>query len=351
MRIGVLSHRGDAATLKNWSPTADYLSREIPEYHFTIVPLDFREIEPAVKGKQVEFLLVNPGIYVNMEVRHRISRIATLNNLLNDRPWNIFGGVLFTRADNQDIRTLEDVRGKRFIAVDQTSLGGFQMAWQELARLNLDPHADTASLEFGGTHDAVVRAVMEGRADVGTVRTGILEAMAQDGDSTTRAIRILNDRWSEEHPFHHSTRLYPEWPFSKLQHTPNRLARRVAIALLRMSSLDPAAQWGDYAGWTIPLEYQPVHDLLKELHLAPYDHPELFTLADAVRKYWYWLLVALAFLLAMAVMTTWVARLNRALDRSKRMLERQHNLILEHPLGTVQRTVEPRHPCGHHRHG
>jgi len=329
VRIGVLSHRGDEATLKNWSPTADYLSREIPEYRFVIVPLDFREIEPAVKNEEVEFLLVNPGIYVNMEVRYRITRIATLNNLLNERPLNIFGGVIFTRADRNDIRTLEDVRDKRFMAVDQTSLGGFQMAWQTLKANGIDIHDDTRSLAFGGTHDAVVRAVLEGKADVGTVRTGILEAMTLGDASPLDQVRILGDRWSEEHPFHHSTRLYPEWPFSKLPHTSNRLARRVAIALLRMSSLEPAAQWGDYAGWTIPLEYQPVHDLLKELHLPPYDRPARFTLVDAARKYWYWLLTVLAFLLAMAIMSAWVIKLNLALERSRRLLERQHNLILD----------------------
>ncbi len=328
VRIGVLSHRGDEATLKNWSPTADYLSREIPEYRFVIVPLNFREIEPAVRDQTVDFLLVNPGIYVNMEVRYRITRIATLNNLLNGQPLNIFGGVIFTRADNDAIRELEQIRGQRFMAVDRTSLGGFEMAWQALNGVGIDPNEDTR-LSFGGTHDAVVRAVLEGRADAGTVRTGILEAMTIDGASPLDRVRVLGERWSEEHPFHHSTRLYPEWPFSKLQHTTNRLARRVAIALLRMSSLEPAAQWGDYAGWTIPLEYQPVHDLLKELHLPPYDQPEQFTLADAIRKYWYWLLTALAFLAVMAVMTTWVARLNRALERSKGLLERQHNLILD----------------------
>ncbi len=329
VRIGVLSHRGDEATLRNWSPTADYLSREIPEYRFRIVPLDFSEIEPAVTGGRVDFLLVNPGIYVNMEVRHRISRIATLNNLLNGRPLNVFGGVIFTRADHPEIRTLEDVRGSRFMAVDRTSLGGFQMAWQALAERGIDIHGDTRSLDFGGTHDAVVEAVLAGRADVGTVRTGILEAMTLGDRPVLEQVRILGDRRSAEHPFHHSTRLYPEWPFSKLPHTSNKLARRVAVALLRMSSLEPAAQWGDYAGWTIPLEYRPVHDLLRELHLPPYDQPEQFTLADAVRKYWYWLLTVAVFLLAMALMTTWVIRLNLALERSRRRLERQHNLILD----------------------
>ena len=327
--IGVLSHRGDEATLRNWSPTADYLSRVIPEYQFRIVPLDFREIEPAVKNSEVDFLLVNPGIYVNMEVRYRISRIVTLNNLIDGRPSNIFGGVIFTRADRREINSLEDVRGKSLMAVDKTSLGGFQMAWKELKDIGIDPYRDTASLRFGGTHDAVVRAVQRGEVAVGTVRTGILELMSEDGSAFPGEFKILGQKESPEHPFPHSTRLYPEWPFSKLQHTPSQLARRVAVALLQMSPLEPAAQWGEYAGWTTPLEYQPVHDLLRDLHLPPYDKPVRFTLADAIGKYWYWLLTVLAFLLVMIVMTSWVARLNHALKKSKSMLERQHNLILD----------------------
>jgi two-component system sensor histidine kinase TtrS len=327
--IGVLSHRGDEATLRNWSPTADYLSRVIPEYRFIIVPLDFREIEPAVKNGNVDFLLVNPGIYVNMEVRYRISRIVTLNNLINGRPSNIFGGVIFTRADRREIQSLEDIRGKSLMAVDKTSLGGFQMAWKELKDIGINPYRDTSVLRFGGTHDAVVRAVQRGEVAVGTVRTGILELMSEDGSTSSGEFRILGQKKSPEHPFSHSTRLYPEWPFSKLQHTPSQLARRVAVALLQMSPLEPAAQWGEYAGWTTPLEYQPVHELLRDLHLRPYDQPARFTLSDAIEKYWYWLITALVFLVLMIIMTSWVARLNRALKKSKSMLERQHNLILD----------------------
>ncbi len=327
--IGVLSHRGDEATLRNWSPTADYLSRVIPEYHFVIIPLDFREIEPAVRNGEVDFLLVNPGIYVNMEVRYRISRIVTLNNLINGEPSNIFGGVIFTRADRREINSLEDIRGKSLMAVDKTSLGGFQMAWKELEDIGINPYRDTAALRFGGTHDAVVRAVQRGDVAVGTVRTGILELMSEDGSAFPGEFKILGQKKSPEHPFSHSTRLYPEWPFSKLRHTPSQLARRVAVALLQMSPLEPAAQWGEYAGWTTPLEYQPVHDLLRDLHLPPYDRPVRFTLADAIGKYWYWLLTVLVFLALMIIMTSWVARLNRALKKSKSMLERQHNLILD----------------------
>ena len=178
IRIGVLSHRGDEATLKNWSPTADYLTRMIPEHDFRVVPLDFAEIEPAVGASEVDFLLVNPGIYVAMEVRHRISRIATLNNLMDDIPYNVFGGVIFTRSDRYDINRLADLVNKRFMAVDATSLGGFQMAWRQLHEVGIEPYEDLAELTFGGTHDAVVEAVLRGEVDAGTVRTDILSDMA-----------------------------------------------------------------------------------------------------------------------------------------------------------------------------
>jgi len=327
--IGVLSHRGDEATLKHWTPTADYLTRVIPEHVFRVIPLDFSEIEPAIVNTEVDFLLANPGIYVAMEVRHRISRIATLNKLMGDDPYNVFGGVVFTRSERTDINRLVDLAGKRLMAVDAISLGGFQMAWRQLHEAGIDPYKDLAALTFGGTHDAVVEAVMRGEVDAGTIRTGILKDMAASKEISLQNVKVLNQRKDGEFPFSHSTRLYPEWPFSKLRQTSNVLAQRVAVALLQMSELEPAAQWSDYAGWTVPLEYQPVHELLKELKLPPYDELGQFTLEQAVHKYWYWLLGVLITLLILALLTAWVYWLNRLLKKSKSRLEQQHKLILD----------------------
>lgn len=329
VRIGVLSHRGDRATLAAWRPTAEYLGNAIPEKQFEIIPLDFDEVDPAVLQGAVDFILVNPGIYVNLEVKFRVSRIATLNNRRGDVPYNIFGGVLFARRDHAEIKDLEDLRGRSLMAVDATSLGGFQMAWRELRSAGLDPYHDFARLEFGGIHDRVVMAVRDGKVDVGTVRTDILERMANAGVIDLDEFHIINPLTSPEFPFAHSTRLYPEWPFSKVSHTANDLAQQVAVALLNMPHDHPAAISGKYAGWTIPLDYQPVHELLKELSLSPYAEPGRFTLLDAIKRYRYWLLGGLAFLLFMAFMTLWVMRLNRELHGAKVQLEQQHELILD----------------------
>jgi two-component system sensor histidine kinase TtrS len=329
VRIGVLSHRGDEATLQMWGPTADYLDKAISSRHFQILPLDFNEVNPAVAGGDVDFVLVNPGIYVNLEVRFRVSRIATLYNRRGDVPYKIFGGVIFSRSDHPEIRILDDLRGRSFMAVDKTSLGGFQMAWREMKAIGIDPFEDLGQLEFAGIHDRVVLAVQNGRVDAGTVRTDILERMALAGKIELEDFHIINPRRDPEFPFVHSTGLYPEWPFSKVAHTSNELAEQVAVALLQMPHDHPAALAGNYAGWSIPLDYQPVHELFRELSLPPYDDLGEFTLWDAITRYWYWLLTGLAVLLFTVVMTFWVMHLNRALKNAQKRLEHQHELILD----------------------
>ncbi len=327
IRIGVLSHRGDDVTRQTWSPTAQYLSDTVDSYRFEIIPLDFDEIDSAVSNASVDFLLVNSGIYVNMEVRYRISRIVTLNNRIGDIPLNVFAGVIFARKVRNDIQDIRSLRGKKFMAVDETSLGGFQMAWRLMQKEGFNPYKDFSSISFAGTHDAVVIAVKNGFVDVGTVRSGILEKMAANGDIRLDEFKIISPVIYDGFPYIHSTSLYPEWPFSKLKHTSNSLAQKVAVALLQMNNIH-TTEIARYAGWTVPLDYQQVHELFKKLNLPPYAQSGRFTLLDAIKRYWKFVTVILVFLLMMTIMSTWIVRLNSQLKKSKRSLEYQHDLIL-----------------------
>ena len=189
IRIGVLSHRGSDLTLEHWQPTADYLTQALEGYRFEILPLPFGRISEFVEMEFVDFILVNPGIYVDLEVRFGIARLATLNNRVGDLSLNHFSSVIFTRHDREDIQSLGDLKGKSFLAVDETSLGGFEMTWDELLRQGLDPYRDFRTLGFAGDHDSVVLAVGRGEVDAGTVRTNILERMATRGLSTWRSTR------------------------------------------------------------------------------------------------------------------------------------------------------------------
>ncbi len=314
VRIGVLAYRGKEAANTMWSDTASFLTKKIPHHVFTIVPLDFHEIGPAVRRGKVDFVIANPEIYVDLEATYGVTRIATLKNKTESGPYKIFGGVIFIRADRTDIKDLKDLKGKRFMAVEETSLGGWTMAWREFKAQGINPYNDFAELSFGGTHDAVAYAVRNGTVDAGTVRTDALERMRDEGKIDMAHFRILNARKVRNFPFALSTRLYPEWPFAKVRHTQDELAQSVVIALMNMRKDDPAAISAKIEGWTIPLDYQPVHELMKELNLGLYKDYGKVTLASAIRQHRYWFMVGLLLLFLMSVVTVYVVRLNRRLS-------------------------------------
>lgn len=326
IKIGVLAHRGSETALKMWTPTSDYLTKSIPRYSFSIWPLGFGEIRQAVERGEVDFVLTNSSIYVELEARYGANRIATLQNGGWQGGETVFGGVIFCRSDRSDINTLADLRGKSFLAVDETSLGGWHAAWRELKQHGLDPQSDFSGLRFAGTtHDAVVYAVRDKKVDAGTVRTDTFERMAAAGKIDIRAFRILNQQQEKGFPFLLSTRLYPEWPLAAATHTDLELAEEVAVALFKMPHDSPAAKEGGTAGWTIPLDYHPVHELMKELRLGPYKDFGKITLSDVIRLYWHWIALAIAAILILIVLTLHVLRLNQRLVRSKQLVEEARN--------------------------
>nr|WP_321465712.1 HD domain-containing phosphohydrolase [uncultured Desulfobulbus sp.] len=312
--IGILAKRGSAIDVQLWSPTADYLTAQLPGYQFHIVPLDFGQIHEAVHDGRISFVLANSAMYVELEKLHGVNRIATLiNGNMPNQETTTFGGVIFCRADRTDMQTLADLQDKRFMAVDARSFGGWIVCWRELQRHHIDPLRFFASFEYGNTQDTVVRRVLEGTVDAGTVRTDTLERMAESGLIGMHDVRILNEQQVEGFPFRLSTELYPEWPMAALKSTPGELTRQVASALLAMQRTDPAARAGNIAGWTAPLNYQPVHDCLLDLRIGPYTDFGQFTLQDVLRQYWQLISLMLAALIAILFTHFHIYRLNRKL--------------------------------------
>lgn len=285
-RIGVLAFRGNDNAFDRWQATANYLGKSVAPEHFEIVPLSLDEVETAISNGSIDFILTNTGNYVEMEVAHGVSRIATMKNSFAGKIFTRFGAVIFTRADRKTINSLKDLRGQRFQAVDENGFGGFRMAWRELKHQGVDPYSDFSELKFNGfPQDDVVYAVIDGRADAGTVRADVLLMMESEGKFNLADIKILNVQSYPDYPINSSTPLYPSWPFSKLSHTPPEIAERVAAALLQMTQESAAAKSAGIAGWTIPLDYQPVHELLMDLQVGPYENLRHLNWALVLEKY------------------------------------------------------------------
>jgi ABC-type phosphate/phosphonate transport system substrate-binding protein len=264
--IGILAKRGAAGFYEKWLMHAYYLCDGQADLKIKVKPLTFDEVDGAVANKEVDFVMVNPSMYVTLESKYGVRAIATMiNKDMFGRTASQFGGVIFTSADSSGISGLADVKGRAFLAVKETSLGGFQMAEVEFARQGIDLASSVSSMEFLGTHDAVVNAVIARPGTIGTVRSDTLERMMFESKVDTARIRVLNAKEYPDFPFMVSTSLYPEWPFATLKHVPESVVDSIAARLYSMPSTDTAATSASIGGWTHTVDYTPVRELMQTL--------------------------------------------------------------------------------------
>ena len=345
LTLGVLAFRGEPAALQRWSATADYLSHSLDGYRFTLLPLTLDGMRDAVAEDRLDFVLTNTGNYVVLEHAHGISRLATLKATGGGKTYTQFGAVIFCRGERDDLNSLQDLAGHSMMAVSINAFGGFQMAWRELLAAGIDPLEDLSSLDFSGfPQDAIVRAVLAGEVDAGTVRSGTLERMALEGVIDIEQIKVLGARNEDGFPLLHSTRLYPEWPFAKARKTPAALAQKVAIALLQMEADSEAARLSFTAGWTIPLDYGPVHELFRELGVGPYADLGKPSLASVWREYREWILFCLLLMLLLAGLTLWILRANRRISLSEARYrdEAEQRRLAQESLAAHKQNLEVR---------
>jgi PAS domain S-box-containing protein len=324
INIGVLATRGAEDTLRTWSPTAEYLTQEIPQYSFVIVPLDFDEIIPAIERKEVDFIITNPSNYVELESSYGTTRIATMNSIYEGHTYKVFGSAILRRAERNDIKELKDLKGKSFMGTDE-KLMAWQMTWREFKDNGIDPYRDFAELKFIGLpQDLIVYAVRDKKADAGAVRTGILESMADEGKINLADFIVINQKQNEDFPFLHSTGLYPEWAFARAKQTSDNLSENVSIALLRMSP-DSAASKAANAAWTVPLDYGPVNDLMKDLRIGPYKDYGKITIGNVIREYWYLIIIVFAALFLTSGFALYASKTNKKLNNTRIELEKARN--------------------------
>jgi len=333
--IGVLAYDGKAQAVARWQPTAEYLSHHIPAHQFQIVPLSHDEFEHGINKDELSFILTNPGHYARLEVDFGVTRIATFLSRSGSQILKQYSSVIFTRS-NSKITRINDLKGHTMAAVSKGAFGGFQLAQDELLRQEVDVLEDMDVIWLGFPQSDVVRAVLSGKADVGTVRSGVLEKLAGQHVLELSQIRVLGKKQHPGFPLLHSVELFPEWPLAKLASTDTNLAKQVVMTLLQMRASDVAATKSAGAGWTIPLNYAAVHQVLRRLEVEPYP-PVKLSLIKFWQAYRQWIIIfTLLFLFSLVVLVRFF-RANRQLQITQQALHKQQGQLEE---AVNQRTDE-----------
>ena len=284
LRIGNVTAQF-VAPRPDFTPLTDYLSTFVDGRRFEVVPLDSIEqmVEMADAGR-LDFVIASPVALVTLTTRQRVRPIATVTQAAGDAisPW--LAGSVFVRNDREDLRRLEDARGQRVLALSRLALGGWLAPMREWRQRGLE-EADFASLQFDFSYQQLAAKVCAGVADIGVLPGNRLYQLRESCPGGFRVLSTaqgLNPRY----PIPVSTPLYPEAGFAAVSTLlDEEVVTRVAVALLTIDAESPAARVVGVSGFTAPLSYTPVQQLMQELRIGPYESFGRLTFTQAIRQH------------------------------------------------------------------
>ncbi len=215
--------RLSAAELQTmFAPLTDYLTREIGEKVTLVVPKDFDGVKEAVKAGKADIGFVNPLIYIQVKQSVNIEPLALSSEV---KSGTRIRGIIVARKDS-GVAKLQDLKGKKFMFVDQDSPAGHIFQKLLLSRAGFDVDKDIVMLPFAHNHEGVVTAVFNKTADAGGVREEQLDKMK--GSLDTSQLKIVG--YSD---------YFPNWPFFAAPGLKKDTADKIRTALLKLKPNDP----------------------------------------------------------------------------------------------------------------
>ncbi|MGN1149136.1 MAG: PhnD/SsuA/transferrin family substrate-binding protein [Sutterella sp.] len=259
--------------------------------------------------ENADLVLSSAGTYVRMLGRCA-KDLATAASDLTPNPNRAEGSLFITLDTRNDIRTFDDMKGKRVTATGPNAFSGYHAALGEIARRGEDPDKFFGSFVRSG-HDMTreLDLLRAGEADVAVVRTCLLEELKAQG-ADIADIRPLALR-EGIHPAGcmTSTDLYPNWTIFATPSLSPENARLITQALLSM----PKAENGVH--WSVASDFTTTDRLYKAIRLGPYAYLRTWTWERFWDEYRTWiiaLLIAIAGLAAHAYRTARLVDLRTA---------------------------------------
>ena len=268
--VGVRAYNGIQEAYQMWSPTLAYLEQQQSKYSFYLMPVfGFEQMRKLMETGQIDVVITQPAEAVILKEKYGARIILTELKEYNGKTVSYFSSAVFTRADRNDINSFKDIKGKVFAGIDPEGFGAYWMGLKEVRDAGLKEGRDFRVV-FTGTQDKVVDYVLSGKADVGSVRSGILENMAKKGKIDLKNVKVLNSV-SDGLPLLHSTKLYPEWAFMAGKDVPDQVVTDIQNIMTNIPHDAPVLKDSNYAGWIMPVSYISIYELMRSLNIGLYE--------------------------------------------------------------------------------
>ncbi|WP_220493870.1 sensor histidine kinase [Shewanella sp. SG41-4] len=272
-RVAVLANYGVAKSIERWQPLMDYLSQNVANASFEVVPLDFNNMNQKLISGDIQFVVTNPGHYFNMSGDYPISWLATMKSNQHNGSTFAIGAAIIVRKDSH-LFSVDDLAGHSLVASDPNALGGYQAAIGLIHSLDYSTSNFFSKVTFlGFPLEPLIYQVRDGTADIAITPFCTLEQMVAEGYIKASDYRVINDITPADYECAVSTPLYPNWSFASSDAVPLMVRTEITRSLLSISMDHPASIVGQNRGWAAPICQFQVVKLFNDLNLNADDSP------------------------------------------------------------------------------
>ena len=313
LSLTILSYNADVTTVLLYKSILEEMSGQLDHYDFDLTVTDAEHLDQSVAQGAFDFALLDPVHFLQFRSAGLLGgNLATLRRGYQDTSTSLLGGVIFTRREVMNVG-LENISQSSVAATSPSYLENYIAQIYELKSLGYS-YPSTQDLMLYETPEQVVKAVLEGKQEVGFVRTGVIERLVEQKQLNMNDVRVLNAQSLSGYPFVVSTRLYPEWGFVANAKVSSEVARAISNALLSLSAGGVNSKKYGIYGFVPSLSYMPVEEVLTELGLSPYENKQL-SWVDLFKEYAFYFLLTCVVVLALIYLSWHTYRQNQHLTR------------------------------------
>ncbi len=162
LRLGMVPFETGEELLKDMQPLIDVIEKGMDMEVRPTVAADYTGVVEAFKNNQLDVAFLSPAAYVLAKQEANVKII-----LKSERKGKAaYFGAIIVRNDS-DIKTLQDLKGKRFSFGDPISTSGHIFARKLMLENGIQPEADLEKFIYSGSHDATILSVLNKKVDAG----------------------------------------------------------------------------------------------------------------------------------------------------------------------------------------
>jgi len=217
LRVSMIPTTDPSKMLRDAEPLVARLEKATGRKVTLTIPQNYAAVVEAMVQGQVD--LAHLGGFTFVQANRRAGAVPLVQRA-RDRD---FHSRFITARD--DVRSLADLKGKRFAFGDVNSTSGHLMPAYFMRKEGVDPAVVDQAIYTGG-HDATALAVAERRVDAGALDEAVWERLTKEGKVDPAKVRVF---WS--------TPPFVDYVWAARKDLDPTVAKKVADAFL---ALDPA---------------------------------------------------------------------------------------------------------------